>query len=147
MMLVRTLPRYRGMRCGSPVHGRRFYEADANDGHEENRMSWVPATDIFDTEENYVLKMEIPGFAKDEVDIQFKDSILSVKGERKSEEKSEEENYHWIERNSGTFARSFRFPKDVDVQKIDASLKDGILELRIAKPEETKPKTVPITVH
>lgn len=154
MMLVRTLPRHRGMRCGSPAFGRRFYNAgeghEENHGenHEETRASWVPATDIFNTEDNYVLKMEIPGFAKDELDIEFKDSVLSVKGERKEEEKkSEDENYHWIERNSGSFARSFRFPKNVEVKKIDATLKDGILELRVAKPEETKPKTVPISVH
>ena len=92
--------------------------------------------------------MEIPGFAKDELDIEFKDSVLSVTGEHKQEEnKSEDENYHWIERNTGSFARSFRFPKSVDVKKIDASLKNGILELKIAKPEEKKPKTVPISVH
>lgn len=146
MMFVRTLPRHKGMGCGSPAFGRRFYNTEA--GHEENRKSWVPATDIFDTEDNYILKMEIPGFAKDELDIEFKDSVLSVKGEHKQEEnKSEDENYHWIERNTGSFARSFRFPKSVDVKKIDASLKNGILELKIAKPEEKKPKTVPISVH
>jgi len=134
------------MGCGSPVYGHRLFNAE--EGNEETRPSWVPATDIFDTEDNYVLKMEIPGFAKDELDIEFKDSVLSVKGERKAEEKkSEEENYHWVERNSGGFARSFRFPRNVDVKKIDASLKDGILELRVAKPEETKPRTVPISVH
>lgn len=113
-------------------------------GCEEHEGSWKPATDIIDTKEDYILKIEVPGFSKDDMNIEFKDSILSVSGEAKQMEDSEDQSYHWTERRSGGFSRSFRFPKNVDGKKIDAKLKDGILELKVAKPEETKPKSIEI---
>ena len=113
-------------------------------GCEGYEGSWKPATDIIDTKDDYVLKMEVPGFNKEDMNIEFKDSILSVSGEVKQKEDSEDMSYHWTERQKGRFSRSFRLPRNVDGKKIDAKLKDGILELKVAKPEETKPKSIDI---
>jgi HSP20 family protein len=112
----------------------------------EPRSYWRPAADIYDTGNGYVLKMEVPGFSKEDVNIEFKDNILSVSGERKETDRADDK-YHLAERYSGKFQRAFRLPKDVDAQKINASMKDGVLELKVAKPEEKKPRNIPITVH
>lgn len=113
-------------------------------GCEGYEGSWKPATDIIDTESDYILKMEVPGFSKDDMNIEFKDSILSVSGEVKQQEDSEDISYHWTERHKGSFSRSFRFPRSIDGKRIDAKLKDGILELKVAKPEESKPRNIEI---
>lgn len=112
----------------------------------ERRSQWLPATDIFDTENDYVVKMDVPGFDKKDMQIEFKDSILSVKGE-KQEEHAEGVEYFLGERHHGNFYRSFRLPRDVDGKKINAKLKDGILELRVAKPKEKKPKQIEVKVN
>jgi HSP20 family protein len=113
----------------------------------EKQAAWFPTTDIYDTEKDYVLKMEIPGFAKEDVDIEFKDSILSIKGNRKETDETQKDCVIRNERRSGGFARSFKFPRDVDGSKIGASLKEGVLELRVAKPEERKPQTIDISFN
>jgi HSP20 family protein len=151
MTLLRWTPMKKAG-CMSPFYGRRLNRHD-NDKQvvrrENDVISRYPATDIYDTDEYYVLKMEVPGFSKSEIDIEFKDSVLTVKGERKEEKEKEDKDvsYHWTERRHGNFSRSFRLPKDVDGKKIDAILKSGVLELKIAKPEEKKPRNIPITFN
>lgn len=113
---------------------------------EQNDATWAPVTDIYDTEDNYVLKMEIPGYGKDDVNIEFKDSILYVSGEKK-EEVVEDARLYRSERRTGKFARSFKLPRDIDGKKIDAKLKNGLLELKVAKPEEKKPRNIPINFN
>ena len=119
---------------------------------------WLPATDIYDTKDNYIFTMEVPGFSKDEIKMEYKEGTLLVKGERKAEAQADNKEeatvevktagddviYHRNERPKGNFSRSFRVPKNVDGKKIEARLKDGILELKVAKPEEKKPKQIPI---
>jgi len=106
--------------------------------------SWKPSTDIYDTKENIVLKMDLPGVSKEDVNVEFKDNALTITGERKNGKKEDDSCLCASERASGKFSRSFRFPANIDGAKIDASMKDGILELRIAKPEERKPRIIPI---
>ena len=106
--------------------------------------TWYPVTDVFETTDGYVFRMEVPGIQKEDISIEFKDGSLMVRGERKSDTEVKQDDYHRVESYSGTFYRSFRLPETVDHQKIDASLKNGILRLTIAKAEEKKPKTIPI---
>ncbi len=107
---------------------------------------WTPATDIYESKDEYVLKVELPGLAKDDVSIEFENGTLTINGERKEEKEVKEENYHRTERYYGTFSRSFRLPKNVDEKKIGARMKDGILELKVPKAEEVKAKAIPINV-
>lgn len=108
--------------------------------------SWYPTTDIFETKDEYVLKMEVPGLSKDDVKIELTDNTLTLKGERKEDKEIKKENYHRMESYCGTFCRSFTLPQNVDAKKIDANMRDGILELRIPKAEEKKPRSIPISV-
>lgn len=133
MTLLEWTP-LRGLRNAAPLRGRVARPT-------VSRSEWLPATDIIDTESDYVLKMEVPGFRKNDMLIEFKDSILSVKGE-KQEGNADDVEFIRGERRHGNFSRSFRFPGDVDGKKINAKLKDGILELRVAKPEEKKPNRI-----
>ncbi len=108
--------------------------------------TWYPVTDIVETESDYVLKLEVAGLGKDDVHVEFAEGTLTIKGERKEEKETEKENYLRVERFSGAFYRSFTLPKNVDADRIKASMQNGILELRIPKAEEKKAKSIPINV-
>lgn len=140
----------KGWNCAAPYFARKArQEASRNENNVDSvrQASWIPATDIYDTEEHYVFQLEIPGFTKDDLSIEFKEGILTVKGERKEEEMAEDVRFHRTERRKGSFARSFRLPKKAQIKKIDAALKNGILKLMVVKPEEQKPREIPITVN
>ena len=106
---------------------------------------WNPTVDIYDNDENIVIKAELPGIEKKDIVIDVKDGVLTLKGERSFENEVKEEKYYCRERTFGKFERVFRLPADVDPEKISADYKDGILKIDIPKPEEQKPKQ--ITVH
>ena len=106
---------------------------------------WNPVADIYDNEDTIVIKAELPGIDKKDISIDLKDGVLTLEGERSYDNEVKEENYHRKERAYGKFHRSFRLPENVDVDKIKADYKDGILKIDIPKPEEVKPKKV--TVH
>lgn len=106
-----------------------------------------PTTDIYETADDYVFKLEVPGIKKENITIEFKDNTLFIKGERKEEKEVKEEDYHRVESYSGTFARNFQLPENIDAKKIDAVLKNGILTLKVAKAEEKKPKEIPIAFN
>jgi HSP20 family protein len=108
--------------------------------------SWYPAADIYETDDEFVFRLEVPGLAKEDLNVEFNDNVLSIKGEKKKEKDVKEENYHRIESYSGSFSRSFALPRNADPNKINAAMKDGILELRVAKVEEKKPTAVSIDV-
>jgi HSP20 family protein len=109
--------------------------------------SWVPSTDVLESKDDYVFKMELPGLDKEEIKIELDNNILTVKGEKKEEKEQKGETYHRIERCSGVFSRSFNIPKNVDPKKIKANMKNGVLELHIPKAEDSKPKSIPIVVQ
>jgi len=106
--------------------------------------NWYPPTDIIETKDNYILKLEVPGMKKEDVNIELKANVLTIKGERKEEKEIKEENYHRIESFSGAFSRSFTMPDNIDSQNVFASMKDGVLELKIAKAEDKKSKCIAI---
>ena len=108
--------------------------------------AWAPAVDICENENNIVLKAELPGVDPKDVEVRVEDNTLYLKGERKFEKDTKEENYHRIERSYGSFARSFALPNSIDAEKVAAEYKDGLLTLTLPKREETKPKTIKINV-
>jgi HSP20 family protein len=110
----------------------------------ETLPQWYPTTDIYETKDGYVFKLELPGLKKEDINIELNENTLSIKGERKEEKEVKKEDYHQIESCSGTFSRSFALPHNIDPKKIDAKMKNGVLELRVAKAEEKKPKTITI---
>jgi HSP20 family protein len=114
-------------------------------GIENIHEHWRPVVDVYENENSVVLKADLPGVEKDHVEVDIKDHLLTIKGERSDEKEVKEENYHRKERFFGKFHRSFTLPEQVDPDKITAEFKDGVLKVEIPKPEETKPKQ--ITVH
>lgn len=105
---------------------------------------WIPAMDLVETDNHLVLRADLPGMREDDVNIEIKDSVLTISGERKAEHEEKGEGYHRVERSFGSFSRSLSLPDGVDPKKIDAKFAEGVLEVRVPKPEETKPTRVEI---
>ncbi len=116
------------------------------DGGELGSRSWAPAVDIYETDQDVVLKAELPGVDPKDVEIRVEDGTLYLKGQRKFENEVKEENYHRVERSYGSFTRSFALPSSVNSEKAKAEYKDGLLTLTLPKREEAKPKTIQIDV-
>ena len=118
----------------------------SNGGRGGRRLgSRRPVVDMYESDQALTLKVELPGFSKDDVQVEIKDNVLTLKGERKRETDVKDEQYHRVERAYGTFQRSFMLPALVDAEKAAASFKDGVLELKLPKAEEAKPKPIKIT--
>jgi len=118
-------------------------------GEPEGELStrpWAPAVDILENDNNIVVKAELPGVDPKDVEVRVEDNTLYLKGERKFEKETKEENYHRIERSYGSFARSFALPNSIDADKVAAEYKDGLLTLTLPKHEAAKPKTIRINV-
>jgi HSP20 family protein len=109
--------------------------------------TWTPAVDIYETPEAVVLKAELPGLTRDDIEIQISDNTLTLKGERRFTKGAEEENYLRIERAYGAFQRSFTLPATIHRERIRAVFRDGVLELTLPKAEEAKPKKIVIEVQ
>lgn len=108
------------------------------------QSTWSPAVDIYETENELVLTAELPGVDEKDVEIKVEDNTLSLRGERKFEKETREENYHRIERAYGSFYRSFSLPNYVDQEKISAEYENGLLKVRMPKKPEVKPRKVKI---
>jgi HSP20 family protein len=109
--------------------------------------AWVPAADIAEREDDYVVRMEIPGVPKEDVRITIQESVLTVRGEKKQEKESRGSQYHRVERSYGSFTRSFALPSAVKADAIDATYRDGILQVTLPKAEEARPKQVDVKVR
>ncbi|PZS08422.1 MAG: hypothetical protein DLM64_12530 [Solirubrobacterales bacterium] len=107
---------------------------------------WMPAMDLVETEEEFVLRADLPGLSESDVNIELEDNVLTVSGERKAEHKERKEGYYRVERASGSFARTLTLPDGVDADAVNASFDRGVLEVRIPKPEQRKPRKVAISV-
>jgi HSP20 family protein len=107
---------------------------------------WVPPMDLVETEEHFVLRADLPGMTQDDVTIEVQDRTLTLSGERKAEHESNGEGYYRLERATGAFTRSLTLPEGVDAEQIAARFEHGVLEVRIPKPEERKPRRVAIQV-
>jgi HSP20 family protein len=106
--------------------------------------SWAPPVDIVEGKDKVELKVELPGFKEDQVNLTVEDGLLTIRGERKFNRESKEENYHRIERSYGSFVRSFTLPNSVEQNRIQATFSDGMLNVDMPKREETKPKQIQI---
>lgn len=107
---------------------------------------WIPAMDLIETDDHFVLKADLPGLDERDVSIEVEDNVLTVSGERTAEHEDKREGYVRVERSYGTFRRSLTLPEGVDAEGIAASFDNGVLEVRIPKPEERKPRKVAIQV-
>ena len=113
---------------------------------ELSTRTWAPPVDIYETENDIVLKAELPGVEPKDVEVKVEDNTLYLKGERKFEKEVKNESYHRVERSYGSFARSFSLPNSISTDKVKAEFKDGLLTLTLPKREEAKPRTVKIDI-
>ena len=109
--------------------------------------TWAPAVDIYETENEIVVKAELPEVKKENVKVTLEDSILTIRGERNLESETKRENYHRVERRYGEFVRSFTLPAIIDPATIKAEFQEGMLRVTMSKREEAKPKQVEVTVR
>jgi HSP20 family protein len=116
-------------------------------GEDFSSGDWKPLADIYDKGDSIMICMEIPGVKKEDVSIEVRENILTLKGSRAPDTDIKEENYYRRERNFGSFQRAFTLPPLVDPDNIRAKFKDGILEVEIPKPEESKPKQITVKVE
>jgi HSP20 family protein len=121
----------------------RVFDAFFGQGASASRR-WVPAMDLVETEDHLVLKADLPGLGSDDVEIEIKDGVLTVSGERRADHEEKSEGYFRVERSFGRFSRSLTLPKGVEADSVAAEFDDGVLEVRIPKPEERKPHRVEI---
>ena len=148
MALIRWDP-FRELYTLQERMNRLFSEAARRSPVAEEEMvqgAWVPAVDIFETGDSIVIKAELPGLTKEDINLEVKENTLSIKGEKKFEKDVKEENYHRMERSYGAFRRAFSLPSTVQQDKVRAKFKDGILEVTLPKAEEAKPKQIKVDV-
>ncbi len=113
---------------------------------ELTRGAWNPVVDIFDKEDSIIIHAELPGVKKNDISVEIKDNMLILKGERSVNEEVKEENYYRKERSFGSFQRAFTLPVPVDPDKIKATYKDGVLEIKLEKPEKEIPKKIRVEI-
>jgi HSP20 family protein len=117
---------------------------DSPGGNGGTLRRWMPAMDLLETGDHFVLRADLPGMSEEDVNIELEDSTLTISGERKTEHESSEEGFYRVERASGSFQRSLTLPKGVDPEAVTARFDRGVLEVRIPKPEERKPRRISI---
>ena len=107
---------------------------------------WTPAMDVVETDDHYVLRADLPGVSEGDVKIEVDDNVLTVSGERKSSHEVTKQGYYRVERSYGHFSRTLTLPEGVDADSINATFDRGVLEVKVPKPEQRKPRKVEITV-
>lgn len=105
---------------------------------------WLPAMDLVETDDHYLLRADLPGMSEDDVNVQLEDNVLTISGERKAQDEHNGEGYYRLERAYGSFSRSLTLPDGVNADAIDAHFDRGVLEVRVPKPEQKKPRSVQI---
>jgi len=124
-----------------------FFDASGRAGNGGTAARrWIPAMDLVETENDFVLKADLPGIAEDDVSVELENNVLTISGERKAEHEEQHEGYYRLERATGGFARSLTLPEGVKAEAVQANFDKGVLEVRIPKPEQTKPRRVQIGV-
>jgi HSP20 family protein len=123
-----------------------FFEAPAPGNSNSHGRRWLPAMDLVETGDHFVLRADLPGLSEQDVNIELEDNVLTISGERKAEHEERKEGYYRVERASGNFSRSLTLPEGVDASAVTAHFDKGVLEVRIPKPEQRKPRKVSISV-
>lgn len=121
-----------------------FFDTGQTTSGASTAQRWVPAMDLVETEDAFVLRADLPGLDAGDVNIEVEDRVLTVSGERKVQHEDKREGYYRIERGFGTFQRSLTLPEGVDADQVAANFDKGVLEIRIPKPEQRKPRRVQI---
>jgi HSP20 family protein len=143
MTLVRWYPTTNAVNLGAQVN-RLLEDVFGPSDSSGTRMS--PHVDVSEDKDEYLVAVEAPGMAKEDVTISVHENTLTIKGEKRKEEPKEGTTYHRAERSWGTFQRSFRLPRDVQADKVSAVYKDGVLKVAVPKAEKAKPKEIPVSV-
>ena len=147
---MRTMNRweqpFRGATTLQEQINRVFGDVVGRTGEESNLTPWAPAVDIFETENELVVKADLPDVNPQDLDIRVENNILTIRGERKFEKKVNEDNYLRIERAYGSFSRSFSLANSVKSEAIKADYQNGVLTLSLPKREEAKPKQIKVNV-
>ncbi|MBN2645281.1 MAG: Hsp20/alpha crystallin family protein [Desulfuromonadaceae bacterium] len=129
------------------------YNRELGAGKEESSQDvmrkgdWSPRVDIAETDDQFIIKAEIPEVKKEDVKVTVENGVLLLHGERKQEKEEKGKTYHRIERHYGVFNRSFTLPETVSQKGIEASFKDGVLTITLKKQEKAKPKTIEVTIN
>ncbi|RKZ32975.1 Hsp20/alpha crystallin family protein [bacterium] len=111
------------------------------------REGWIPRVDISENDDEITVRADIPGMKKEDVKITLSENVLTISGDKRVERDEKKDNYHRIERLFGKFSRSFYIPTNVDPANISAKYNNGVLEIKLPKKEEAKPKEIPIEVE
>lgn len=122
-----------------------FFDQPSSSGRGGARR-WIPAMDLVETADHYVLRADLPGLSDEDVNVQLEDNVLTISGERKAENEQRQEGYYRLERASGAFSRSLTLPEGVDPDGVTAHFDRGVLEIAIPKPEQKKPRQVRINL-
>ena len=127
---------------------RLFRESYGPEGREESltSSSFAPPVDVYEDEHNVTLKIEVPGIDEKDIDVRIENNVLTVHGERKFEKEEKEENFRRVERQYGSFTRTFTLPTTVDAEKVSANYDKGILKIALPKKAEAKPKQIKVNV-
>jgi len=127
---------------------RLFRESYNTEGPEEalTTTSFAPPVDIYEDEHTITLKMEVPGIDEKDIDVRIENNTLTVHGERKFEKEEKEENFRRVERQYGSFTRSFTLPSSIDTGQVSAHYDRGVLKINLAKKAEAKPKQIKVNV-
>ena len=141
------LPTLRRSRDWMTTPGEKFFDRFFDDwGLSEftRDQEWMPAIDVYETDDHVIVRTEVPGMHKNDLNISLSNGLLTIQGEKKQEKKEEKENYRFVESRYGSFSRSIRVPNGVDAEKIEANYKDGVLKVSIPKSEEEKSRKIEI---
>jgi HSP20 family protein len=126
---------------------RLFRETQGNSQEEPlTSSSFAPAVDVYEDEHNVTLKIEVPGIDEKDIDVRIENNTLTVHGDRKIEKEEKEENYRRVERQYGSFTRTFNLPPTVDAEKVQADYDKGVLKVTLPKKAEAKPKQIKVNV-
>jgi HSP20 family protein len=126
----------------------RLFHDSFGEGREEalTTTAFAPPVDVYEDEHNVTLKIEVPGIDEKDIDVRIENNTLTVHGERKFEKEEKEENYRRVERQYGSFTRSFTLPNTVDTETVSANYDKGVLKIKLAKKAEAKPKQIKVNV-
>ena len=126
----------------------RLFRDSYGDAREEalTTSTFAPPVDVYEDEHNITLKIEVPGIDEKDIDVRIENNTLTVHGERKFEKEEKEENFRRVERQYGSFTRSFTLPNTVDAEQVQAHYEKGILKVQLAKKAEAKPKQIKVNV-
>lgn len=123
-----------------------LFDAPARPSAGNGARRWIPAMDLVEQGDRYILRADLPGLAEQDVNIELESDVLTISGERKAEHTEEKGGYRRVERAYGSFSRSLTLPEGIDPEAVEARFERGVLEVSIPKPEQVKPRKVTIAV-